>query len=86
MELDALTLTCRHLRAERDETIARLAKQKHAAHAMCHRMRRKLRQMELTNRLLMALFLASEQHNRVIAERVRTAVEAGMEELPAVGV
>ena len=86
MELDALTSTCRHLRAERDETIARLAKQKHAAHAMCHRMRAKLRQMELANRLLKALFLASERHNRIITERVTAAIEAGLQELPALGV
>tara|TARA_B100000497_G_scaffold65626_1_gene74225 strand:- start:467 stop:727 length:261 start_codon:yes stop_codon:yes gene_type:complete len=86
MELDALTLCCRHLRSERDETIARLAKQKHAAHAMCHRMRMKLRKMELSNRLLLALFLASERHNRVITERAVAAIEAGMEELPALGV
>ena len=86
MELDALTLTCRHLRNERDETLARLAKQKHAAHAMCHRLRGKVRRMELTNRLLLALFLASERHNRVITERVAAAMDAGMEELPALGV
>ena len=85
MELDALTLTCRHLHNERDETIARLAKQKHAAHAMCHRMRVKLRQMELSNRLILALYLASERHNRSITERVTAAIEAGMEELPALG-
>ena len=86
MELDALTLTCRHLRNERDETIARLAKQKHAAHAMCHRLRGKLRRMELTNRLLLALFLASERHNQVITERVAAAMADGMEELRAIGV
>ena len=86
MELDALTLTCRHLRNERDEVIARLAKQKHAAHTMCYRLRGKLRRMELTNRLLLALFLASERHNQVITERVAAALDAGMEELPALGV
>ena len=86
MELDALTLTCRHLRNERDETIARLVKQKHAAHTMCYRLRGKLRRMELTNRLLLALFLASERHSQVITERVATALDAGMEELPALGV
>ena len=86
MELDALTFTCRHLRAERDETIARLAKQKHAAHAMCHRMRVKLRQMELSNRLLLSMFLVSERHNRDITERLTATIETGMEELHALGV
>ena len=86
MELDALTLTCRHLRSERDETLAKMAKQKHAAHAMCHRLRGKLRRMELTNRLLLALYLASERHNHVITERVAAAMADGMEELRAIGV
>ena len=86
MELDVLSLTCKHLRNERDDELAKLAKQKHAAHAMCHRMRIKLRKLELSNRLLLALFLASERQNRVITERVTAAIEAGMEELPALGV
>ena len=86
MDLDALTLTCRHLNAERDEAMAKLARQKHAAHAMCHRLCGKLRTMELTNRLLLALFLASERHSQVITERIAVAMADGMEELPALGV
>ena len=86
MELDALTLTCRHLRAERDETLAKMAKQKHAAHAMCYRLRMKLRRMELTSRLLLALYLSSERHNQAITERVSAAMDAGVEELRAIGV
>ena len=86
MELDALSLTCRHLRNERDETLAKMAKQKHAAHAMCHRLRGKLRRMELTNRLLLALYLASERHNQAITERVTAAMDNGMEELRAIDV
>ena len=86
MDLDALSLTCRHLRNERDDELAKLAKQKHAAHAMCHRLRRKLRKMELSNRLLLAVFLASEAHNRIIRERVITRTEAEMEDLHALGV
>ena len=86
MDLDALTLTCRHLNAERDEAMAKLARQKHAAHAMCHRLRWKLRKMELTNRLLLAVFMASEQHNRILREETRQRVEDDRRDLPALGV
>ena len=86
MELDALALTCRHLRNERDGEMAKLAKQKHAAHAMCHRLRTKLRRMELSNRLLMAAYLATESQNRILRERVVNTIEAEMSDLPALGV
>ena len=86
MELDALTITCRHLHNERDDAMAKLARQKHAAHMMCHRLRWKLRKMELTNRLLLAVFLASEKHNQALREQARRLVEEDMQDLPALGV
>ena len=86
MELDALALTCRHLRNERDAEMTKLAKQKHAAHAMCHRLRTKMRRLELSNRLLMAVYLATENHNRILRERVVDTVEAEMSDLPALGI
>ena len=86
MELDALALTCRHLRNERDSEMTKLAKQKHAAHAMCHRLRTKIRRLELSNRLLMAVYLATESHNRILRERVVDTVEAEMSDLPALGI
>ena len=86
MELDALALTCRHLRTERDEAMAKLMRQKRAAHTMCHRLRKKLRKMELSNRLLIALYLATENHNRVIREQVTASTQELMEELPELGI
>ena len=86
MELDALTITCRHLHNERDDAMAKLARQKHAAHMMCHRLRWKLRKMELTNRLLLAVFMALEQHNRILREETRQRVEDDRRDLPALGV
>ena len=86
MELDALALTCRRLKAERDDEMAKLAKQKHAAHAMCYRLRAKLRKLELSNRLLMAMFLATESYCRTLRERVIHTVEAEMTDLPAMGI
>ena len=86
MELDALTITCRHLHNERDAAMAKLARQKHAAHMMCHRLRWKLRKMELTNRLLLAVFLASEKHNQVLREHAGRLVEEDLQDLPALGV
>ena len=86
MELNALTITCRHLRHERDETLAKMAKQKHAAHAMSCRLRKKLRRMELSNRLLIAMYLTSENGARVLRERVVAETEDAMRELPSLGV
>ena len=86
MELNALTVTCKHLRNERDDELAKLARQKHAAHMQCTRLRGKLRKLELSNRLLIALFLASENHNRILRESVIRRAQDAMEELPELGV
>ena len=86
MELDALTITCRHLHNERDDALAKLARQKHAAHVMCHRLRWKLRKMELSNRLLLGIFLATENHNQVLREQAKRLVEDDLRDLPALGV
>ena len=86
MNLDALTLTCRHLHNERDEAMARLARQKHAAHVMCHRLRGKLRKMELSHRLLLGVFLATERHNQILREQARRLVQDDLQDLPALGV
>ena len=86
MELDALTLTCRHLRNERDREMARLANQKHAAHAMCSRLREKLRRLELSNKLLIALYLASDNTARILRERIVAETEEAHRGLPELGV
>jgi hypothetical protein len=70
MELNVLTTTCRHLRAERDEPMYRLRKQKHAAHATCYRLRVEIRKLELSNRLILASFIASEQINHTLMDTI----------------
>ena len=83
MELDALSITCRHLRNERDCEMVKLAKQKHAAHMRCCRMRYKLRRLELANSLLLVALTGSEVHNNTLKARIRAVVEAesGLHEL-----
>ena len=83
MDLDALALTCRHLRDERDVTITKLRQQKHAAHAMCYRQRTRARRLELSNRLLLAVYLASEAQNRLLSNHIRQRTEAELEGFPA---
>ena len=57
----------KHLRNEcRDDDIMRLKRQKHAAHASNSRLRWKIRQLELTNRLLMAVYVTTERHNHIL--------------------
>jgi hypothetical protein len=79
MELNVLTTTCRHLRAERDEPMYRLRKQKHAAHATCYRLRVKLRKLELSNRLILASFIASERINQALMETITKIVTTELE-------
>ena len=86
MELDALTLTCKHLRNERDHDMTKLAKQKHAAHSTCYRLRVKLRRLELANSLLLVVLTSSELHNRLLRDRIRNIVEAELPGLRALGV
>ena len=86
MDLDALTFTCQHLRNERDHDMAKLVKQKHAAHSTCYRLRIKLRRLELANCLLLVVLTQSEVHNREIGNRIRTIVEAELTDLRELGV
>ena len=85
-DLSALVVTCKHLHAERDEIIARLQKQKHAAHAMCHRLRTKLRSMELTSGLLIALYTSSEAHCRIMREQFRRQSNQMLDDLASLQV
>ena len=86
MELDALTLTCLHLRNERDHDMVKLAKQKHAAHSTCYRLRIKLRRLELANCLLLVVLTQSEVHNRELRDRIRSVVETELADLQDLGV
>ncbi len=79
-----MTVVCRHMRNEaRDETISRLRKQKGAAHARNYRLGRKIRKLELTNRLLTAVYLVSEKCNaemrKQITEFMKNAKEDPMQ-------
>ena len=86
MELDALTFTCQHLRNERDHDMTKLAKQKHAAHSTCYRLRVKLRRLELANCLLLVVLTSSEVQNRDLRDRIRSVVEAELADLQELGV
>ena len=86
MELDALTLTCQHLRNARDYDMTKLAKQKHAAHSTCYRLRVKLRRLELANCLLLVILTSSEAHNSELIARIRSVVEMESDGLRELGV
>ena len=86
MDLDALTFTCQHLRNERDHGMAKLTKQKQAAHSTCYRLRIKLRRLELANCLLLVVLTSSEVHNRELRDRVKSVVEAELSDLQELGV
>ncbi len=70
-DLRPLITTCKHLRREaRDETIERLCRQKHAAHARASRLRRKVNELELTNRLLSACWVSATKHIEAVNSRI----------------
>ena len=84
MEMEALTITCKHLNLEHDSAVAKLRKQKHAAHQVAHRLKRKLRQLELTNRLLLVTYLAGSAHTRILQEQIERRTEAELHDYPEV--
>lgn len=85
--MDALELTCTYLRDTcRDAEMLRLRKQKHAAHNTCCRLRKKLRSLELTHRLLMAMLASSERHRRDIQQSVASQIQQELNDLPSLGV
>ena len=70
-DLRPLTMTCKHLRQEaKDETVERLCRQKHAAHARTCRLRRKVKELELTNRLLSACWVSATKHIEILDSRI----------------
>ena len=78
--MEALTITCKHLNLEHDSAVAKLRKQKHAAHQVAHRLKRKLRQLELSNHLLLMAYMAGTAHNRVLQEQLQQRVEAELQD------
>ena len=81
MNLDALTATCKHLHLERDDTVIKLRNQKHAAHTMCYRLRVKLRKLELSHRLLIAIYIATDYHNQILQEQIKQAAQRELTDL-----
>ena len=79
MNLDALTATCKHLNLERDASTLR--KQKHAAHTMCYRLRMKIRKLELSHRLLLAIYIATDYHNQILREQIKQAAQRELTDL-----
>ena len=77
--LQALAVTCKHLHQELPATLPRLQKQKAAAHTRVYRLRARLVALELTNKLLLAMWLAARRHNDVI----RSELERYVRELKA---
>ena len=82
-DMRPLVTTCKHLRSEaRDETITRLYRQKHAAHSQTYRLRAKVRELELANRLLAACWASATTHIDLLHARIAEIVKHGQQDLP----
>ena len=81
--LRPLVTTCKHLRSEaRDETITRLYRQKHAAHSQSYRLRAKVKELELANRLLAACWDSAARHIDILNARITEIVKKAQQDLP----
>ena len=70
-DLRPLITTCKQIRQEaRDETVERICRQKHAAHAKAYRLRSKIKELELTNRLLAACWASAVKHIDILNARI----------------
>ena len=73
----ALSITCKHLNTEcKDLTYCKLKQQKHAAHAMNYRLRKKIEILELTNRILTICWIRVNKENRILKEQITEYVES----------
>ena len=71
-----MATVCKQLRQEtRDDTVTRLRKRIHAADTRIYRLRKKLKEMELANRLLAAVWIATKHQNEAIQAQVHRFVE-----------
>ena len=71
-----LATACKQLRQEtRDDTITKLQKQKHAAHTRVYRLTRKVKELELANRLLTAVWKAMRRQTEAIQAHVHQFME-----------
>ena len=55
----------------RDDELTRLKKQKHAAHSQVHRLKRRIKELELARHLITVVYLATSHSNDVLRERIR---------------
>ena len=78
--MEALTITCKHLSLDRNEIILKLRRQKHAATQANYRLRQKLRELELTNRLMIVTYLAGAAHTRILEEQLQRRVMSEIDE------
>ncbi len=70
-DLRPLITTCKHLRREAmNETVERLCRQKHAAHSRTCRLRTKVKELELANRLLSACWVSATRHIEILDSRI----------------
>ena len=73
-----LALVCSRLREEtRDDTVTKLQKQKHAAHTRCYRLSMRIRELELANRLLAAVWVTTKRQN----DEIHNQIQGFMQEL-----
>ena len=80
-DLQPLITTCKQLRNEaRDETVLRLRRQKHAAHARTYRLMAKVKELELANRLLAACWASASRHNDILNGRIAEIVKQAQQD------
>ncbi len=71
-----LATVCKQLRQEtRDDTITKLQKRIHAAHTRVYRLNRRVRELELTNRLLTAVWKAMRRQTEAIQAHIHQFME-----------
>lgn len=70
--MDGLQLASKFWGLEcRDDELTRLKKQKHAAHSHVHRLRKRVKELELARHLVTVVYLATAHSNDVLRERIR---------------
>ena len=69
--MDGLQLANQFWKHEcRDDELTRLKKQKHAAHSQVHRLKRRIKELELARHLITVVYLATSHSNDVLRERI----------------
>ena len=68
---NGLSIACKHLNLEcREPEINKLHKQKHATHAKCHRLRKKVDTMSVANKLLTICFIKLTHENEILKDNI----------------